>query len=326
MVLEQFIELGLLEKILKIKNKMEVFKSDFYFPKIVSKTPTNCKGKWEITEKVDGSQLSFVMMNDDNVQFFNRGRILNEPFDEVFRHAAAALSTRKKLFKKTYIYHGETIRRNRHNQITYGRVPTFYFVLFDIQRNDKSWLTYDELLEEGKRIGLEVVPLLAMGTEDNSKSAVVISNDLLKQIEDGTLHSMLGGDEKPEGIVIKHPHMWNEKKQKHTATKLKMVRDGFKEELTTKSAPIKDATPEEVLARIIGFFPPEPRWHKALYRLRDRGEPVDASSLVKEIKRDFIEECEETIMKCLKEEFFPKMIKAQTTGVHSWYLENKNEL
>lgn len=39
-------------------------------------------GNTEIEEKIDGSQLSFCF-HDDKLVFFNRGREIKEPYDEV---------------------------------------------------------------------------------------------------------------------------------------------------------------------------------------------------------------------------------------------------
>ena len=90
--------------------------------------------RWYIEEKVDGSQLSFVVSEELTVTFYNKGSTIN-PTNKVFLKTINMITTlaSKKIFNSTYVYHGEAVCSSRHNVVQYERYPKYYFILFDIQ-------------------------------------------------------------------------------------------------------------------------------------------------------------------------------------------------
>ena len=157
--------------------------------------------RWYIEEKVDGSQLSFVVSDEGQPTFYNKGSTIN-PTNKVFVKTINMITTlaSKKIFNPTYVYHGEAVCSSRHNVVQYERYPKYYFILFDIQTS--TGLLYpNEKRIEAERIGLEVVPTFIWNT-DPERSPYTVCQEFLDNIVAGKVTSILGG--RPEGIVLKH--------------------------------------------------------------------------------------------------------------------------
>jgi len=265
-----------------------------------------------IQEKLDGSQMSCSWHNGV-LKFFNRGREIVEPIDFIFEKPISVL--RKHLTQPDeFVYHGEIISKlPRHNKIHYGRYPRHYFVLFDIQTEDGKWLEYPQVKEHAERLGLEVVQCFY---HDWPKEPVEeITKNILSRIESGELKSMLGGDDRPEGVVVKNPSFLKEN-GKVSASKVKVVRKEFKEAHKLKSPFVaKDEDANLIVDRILDCFPRQPRIDKAVQKLRDRG-IVDASekSVIRFATNDLKEECEGIILEYLKQEMLPYVLKKWGEG------------
>jgi hypothetical protein len=146
------------------------------------------------------------------------------------------------------------------------------------------WLTHPEILQEGNRIGIEVVQLFKIEGDIQE-----YANKLLSDMENGTCLSMLGGI--PEGIVVKDPT---------NGKKIKCVRKQFRESNILKHISNKDAN--DVFNSINNCYPKEPRWIKAVQRYKDSGIVEDncVRCLIRDVKKDFLEECSEQITKYMK--------------------------
>ncbi len=79
----------------------------------------------------------------------------------------------------------------------------------------------------------------------------------------------------------------------------------------------------DVVQRIIDAHRTEPRWEKALYHLRERGEevggPQDIGPLLREVPADIRKECEEAIKDKLFEWAWPQIQRGVTAGLPEWY-------
>ena len=135
------------------------------FPSINHFTNKEIKGKyafceWQIEEKIDGSQLSFCLDENNKITFFNKGKTFSK-HSTVFRNATYALSILENQLNPNYSYHGEAICNVRHNVVTYQRTPRYYFVLFDVrEQNTKKYLPIELKEKEAKRLNLEFVQIL----------------------------------------------------------------------------------------------------------------------------------------------------------------------
>lgn len=290
--------------------------NEYFYPKIgtngLDRNFDDCRSETSIQEKIDGSQLSFLVEPNGEVRFFNRGReIENNASDSVFGKATSLLSLFLKDKKDidSFIFHGEAVTKLRHNKVVYARTPHLYFVLFDIQTKDtKEWLPVERVCELGKAIGLEVAEPLWMGTE-NPRPHV---KRIFALMETGEIPSMLGGDV-PEGVVVKNPRFI--KKGKESATKIKVVRKEFQEQRSLKSKKSGvDEDPNAICRRIMDCFPREPRWDKGIQKMRERGAD-SLPYLIKIVQRDFKEECEHILIEYLKQELVPHLIKEFTRGL-----------
>lgn len=301
------------------------------FPKITADGKTRVwhpeNKDWYLEEKLDGSQLSFCATKT-GMAFYNRGKELNHNDPGwVFESVISALKTLREKLSPGYMYHGECIVKCKHNVICYGRVPKFYFVLFDVQDIQCGYFIWRDGVErEAHAIGVEVVQLL--WKNDNPAIQPV---EKIESLLD-TFESMLGGDA-PEGIVLKHPSYNKNAGQqssppKLSATKIKFVRDAFKEEHKRPNKkerihPAVPLTPEQSLERIMSWFPKEPRWNKAKQRLRDvgaiTGEPENAQKernlIMAEARRDFKEECKDALKDLLWVEFGQRLTQSITDGM-----------
>jgi len=185
---------------------------------------------WHLSEKMDGSQLSFTVNqtnNHNNIEFFNKGKAITADSVHfgIFRNAILALSEITERFDTKLVYHGEAICKQKHNVINYNRAPKYYFILYDISNKlSGEYLDVQAMLKHGKEIELETVNILY---ENNDPSTKPIDKclEIFQQITDGLIDSKLGGD--IEGIVVKHHRFV--KGIKTSATKLKIVREQYKE-------------------------------------------------------------------------------------------------
>lgn len=268
---------------------------------------------WYIEEKLDGSQLSFT----HDLRFSNRGRELTKPFGWMFDRAISALSTLQGKLKQGYAYHGECIVKPKHNVMHYGRVPRLFFVLFDVQDEKGAWLSCDQVTEEAERLGLERAQVVARGTIEAFQPPQPLDEFL------NSIQSMLGGKEGCEGIVLKHAH-FNKGHGKFVATKIKIVRDSFKEvhRKGNALAEKQQLTPEQALDQIMSWYPVEPRWQKAKQRLRDQGKITgldehavkERGAIMDEARRDFQEEEEENLKRLLWAMFGQTLVQRITEG------------
>jgi hypothetical protein len=150
----------------------------------VRRVPKVFDGPWHVEEKMDGSQLSFMLSKEDKneVIYRNRTHFMSDkdPYhNNMFTNAILGTSALKGILNPNYIYRGEAICKQRHNVLKYSRTARYggkspigyncllqrmYFVLFDVEdTSTKMFLSYEEKVKEGSRIGLEVSPRLFSG-------------------------------------------------------------------------------------------------------------------------------------------------------------------
>lgn len=263
-----------------------------------------------IQEKIDGSQISFgidewgcLSMRSKNVQID-----LEAP--GMFGLAAEWAKKNWQYLTPNWIYRGEYLQKPKHNTLAYERVPNHNIILFDICDGVESYLSYQSVVEEGKRIGLETVPLFGEGifTRENIE---------YHKPEWLGLQSILGGQ--IEGFVIKNYSVFTAEKKVAMA---KVVQQNFSE-LNQKNWRKNNPTQSDILASLISTYQTEARWKKAVQHLRDsgllEGATRDIPALLKEVNQDVLKECEGEIKQELFKYFWPKMAKGITRGLPEWY-------
>jgi hypothetical protein len=132
---------------------------------------------------------------------------------------------------------------------------------------------------------------------------------------------ILGGC-KIEGVVIKNYNKFTDDKKTMMA---KYVSTEFQEkhQVSWRKA---NPTRTDILDDIIETYRTEARWRKAVQHLRERGEleetPRDIGALIREVKDDVKDECEEEIKDRLFGYFWKKDIERSLThGLPEWYKE-----
>lgn len=261
-----------------------------------------------VEEKVDGSQLSFGLI-DGELRIRSKGAIIYPDAPE--KMFAVAVGAIRELVDRLHVgwtYRAEYLLKPKHNVLHYKRVPLHNLILFDINTGTEVYLSREDKEAEAKRLGLEIVPLLHVGRVSNPE-------ELYKLLD---RESILGGNA-VEGIVAKNYARFGADKKVLMG---KFVREDFKE---THSKEWKAANPSigDVVERIIATLRNEKRWEKAIFHLRDAGtlenSPRDIGNLMKAVQEDVRAEEMDFIKDKLAEFALPRILRASAAGLPEWY-------
>ena len=111
-----------------------------------------------VEEKIDGSQFSFGLIGGV-LRVRSKGAEMNsEAPEKMFDKAVETVSTLAPVLVPGYTYRGEFLRTPKHNTLAYDRTPVGHIIIFDINVDEESYLTYEDKKIEATRLGLEVVP------------------------------------------------------------------------------------------------------------------------------------------------------------------------
>lgn len=274
----------------------------------------------EVQEKVDGSQISFMVDHDGNLFVRSKNVQLDLDNPGPFEIVVRELKSRAHWMHPGYIYRGEFLRAPRHNVLAYDRVPHGHVCLYDVQTAMRPMFSH-EVAEEASSLDLEAVPCLASGLLDRRR--------LLMLLEDSK--SFLGG--KMEGVVIKSRRrtgrwimdkgrrVWSpdEDPMHQLPLMAKLVSGQFKE-VTHRPRTNVQADP---VTAIGAKYATEARWQKALQRLADqgllKGDMSDMPRLLGEVALDVKEEEEEAIKDALFKAFWKKIARRSGEGMADWY-------
>lgn len=279
-----------------------------------------------LEEKIDGSQFSFMVTQDDPNEEFsplpgtNRTVYLKSkkvPMHwqapmQMFNAAASTVIELAPLLHPGWTYRGEYLAKPSHNALAYDRVPVKHIILFDIATGDGETLNRAELEAEGHRIGLEVTPCLHWGTPTESELRALLDNTV----------SCLGG-QNIEGVVIKQqlPVLFGPDKKILMG---KFVSERFREVHKEKWGE-NNPSQGDTITRIASQYCTPARWAKAVQHLREAGaltESVkDIGNLIREIPLDVETECADEIRDALYKAFWPHIKRMLTSGFPQWYKE-----
>lgn len=265
-------------------------------------------GEVTIEEKVDGSQFSFGVFNNE-IKVRSRKQIFSVYDHEgLFEEACQVVKKIAPLLQQNWTYRGEYLKKLRHNGLQYNRIPNNHIILWDINIDTENYLTRERLEKEAKALDLEVVPLLYKGKIKNKKQ-------LEKFFK---LTSILGG-QKIEGVVIKNLEKFG---RDGKPLRGKLVSDEFKE-VQKKYWKKDNPSKTDVLNNLIEEYRVPARWNKALSHLKEDGkitnEMKDISLLLKEVKKDLNEECKEEVCEKLWQWFREDFLRKATKGLPEWY-------
>jgi len=146
-----------------------------------------------IEEKFDGSQFSFAAL-DGVLHCRSKGVAIEVAApDKLFAAAVEHVRSVFPLLRPEHVYRCECIARQKHNVLTYDRVPAGSLVLFDVELPGQNFMTPEQKYDEAMRLGIE--PHQQLGR--NYGGAVTDLEGLLNRT------SSLGGC-KIEGVVVKN--------------------------------------------------------------------------------------------------------------------------
>lgn len=289
------------------------------FPKIFAVgseyIPSLFDGEVEVTEKVDGSQFSFGLVNG-TLEMCSKGAIIQPDYPPKMFEAGVkqVLDVASKL-PDNIQYFCEFLSKNKHNVLTYSSTPKGHLALFGMRVDGKFASNHAYLKEQAGHVGIDVVPLLYKGKLDTVDKL----HELLER------ESFLGGP-KIEGVVVKNynqPFLLGG--QPIPIMMGKYVSEAFKE-IHRKNWSAEN-TGQGRWDVFKSQFRTEARWQKAVQHLTEKGElegePRDIGKLMKEVSLDIIAEEKEAILKVLWNEFGKDVIRVGVHGLPEWY---KNEL
>jgi len=273
----------------------------------------------EITEKIDGSQFRFGLV-DEHLECCSKGRTLDlNTTDKLFKPAIETCKNifNKGIINKNYVFIGETLYKPNHNTLQYERVPKGNIALFAIYNYDtNAWLNYDAVSSFAEYLGIDVVNILFKG-KIKRKDKKLWYDEMLK------LKSMLGGC-KIEGFVVKNLHQTSIVGEhlipfmqgKYVSEAFKEIHQkGYKKNKMNSWGKYKES------------FRTEARWQKALQHLAEKGElkneVKDIGFIIKEVMKDIEEECGDEIKQKMWDLFSKDFMKSAILGLPEWY---KNKL
>lgn len=268
------------------------------------------KDEVQISEKIDGSQISFCKSSND-LFFKSRGAVIHADNPEkMFLTGVENIKAIKDVLHEGWIYRGEYLRSPKHNTLAYDRAPKQSIILFDITIGLEEYLTYDRLKEEAERIGLEVVPLLHEGKVDNAEALFALLD-----------RKSILGTQKIEGIVVKNYRRFG---TDGSVLMGKYVREDFKE-LNNRNWRQENPTQGDIVQQLIQSLKTTARWEKAIQHLRDKGNldnsPRDIGNLIKEVQEDIKIEESQWIKDKLYEHFISQITRGSVAGIPEWYKE-----
>lgn len=291
-------------------------------------------GEVNIEEKVDGSQFSFGMVpsnlddkgqpvdvvyseTEDGIPFSlkirSKGAVMHiDAPEKMFNQAAETVKALADKIHVGWTYRAEYLAKPKHNSLVYDRVPKQNLILFDVNTEDGGFLTYEEKVKEGQRLGLEVVPRIFKG--------FLINMDQFRTFLDNL--SILGG-QKIEGVVVK-PVNYDLYGQDKKVLMGKFVSEAFKE-VHRKAWGESNPTQKDVVTRVGESLTTPARWNKAIQHMKERGildgSPRDIGPLMKEVVDDIWKEEQDFMKDELFKQAWPHIRRLVTRGLPEWYKE-----
>lgn len=265
-------------------------------------------GRIIIEEKIDGSQFSFGIINNQlRCKSKNANLDVDQP-ENLFQEAIETVKTIQHLLTNNWTYRAEYLKKPKHNTLQYERVPYKHLIIFDINDGEESYLSPEKKLFEAKRIGLECVPILFQGL-----AIQYVKDQFSNSLQE---LSYLGGTT-IEGIVIKnYSQFGNDKK----VLMGKYVSEKFKEQ---NKINWKHTTNKDILNQIIEQFRNENCWKKSIQHLQDQNKledsPKDIKKLIKEIQNDIQFEWDFEIKNILYNHFKKSILAGCVKGFPEFY-------
>lgn len=266
-----------------------------------------------VEEKIDGSQFSFGVDEDDLLHIRSKGKVMEPDAPEkMFQRAVDTVKALAANLRPGWTYRAEYLQKPKHNTLAYDRVPQNHLMVFDVNTGHERYLGWAAKRLAALELSLESVPVIFEGRLE--------STDQLLGFLDRT--SVLGG-QKIEGVVIK-PARYDRFGLDKKVLMAKYVSEAFKE---VHAREWKKSNPGrlDVLEDLIATHRTLARWNKAIQHLRERGKiegsPRDIGPGIREIQTDTIRECEQDIKDALYRWAKPQIERGIVRGFPEYYKE-----
>lgn len=266
----------------------------------------------EVTEKVDGSQISFGVIDGEILIRSKNQQLHIGANNGMFNPAVEKIDSLVNILTPGYVYRGEFFMKPKHNTLAYERVPKNSIMIYDIEKSmgSSDFLRRKERTKEALRIGFEPIRVFFAGPG--------CTLDWIKDYLEET--SVLGGV-KVEGVVVKNYSQFTEDKK---VAKAKFVSAEFQEK-HQKEWKKENPTRKDIITELIESYCVPARWQKAVQHLRDdgrlEGSPRDIGNLIKESQDDLKKEEETAIKDVLFKHFYPQIARGSIAGLPQWYKE-----
>ncbi len=262
-----------------------------------------------ITEKIDGSQFSFGIVDGVLVARSKGCQLVLDAPEKMFIQAVETVIELSPLLTEGWTYRCEYLKGPKHNTLSYDRIPNKHLIVYDIDAGDQNYLTHEAMSIEANKLGLEVVPLLFHGHIDSAEEMLL----LLKR------KSILG-DVDIEGVVAKNYMRYSEHDGKTLMAKY--VSEAFKE-IHTKNWKNTNPSGKDFIGMLGDKYRSEARWEKSVQHLLEQGmlanDPRDIGPLIKYIQLDVLEECEDEIKEAVFKFAWKSICRKITAGMPEWY-------
>jgi len=273
------------------------------------------KGDVIVEEKIDGSQFSFGLDSEGEVQCRSKGAQINMLAPEkMFQAGVEVVKSLKSRLSPGYTYRGEYLQKPKHNALAYDRTPKNHIILFDINFGVENYLTPMAKQVVASDFGLECVPEIFCGRIDSVEQFRTIIDR----------ESCLGG-QKIEGVVVKpfHYDLFGRDKKVLMG---KFVSEAFREvHAATWDAEHKTKLPNDIIEILSAKYGTTARWSKAVIHAREAGtltdSPKDIGALMAAAPQDTLEECATQIMDDLMDWAWPLLQRRMVRGLPDWYKE-----
>jgi hypothetical protein len=264
-----------------------------------------------ITEKIDGSQFSFGVYCGQLVCKSKNNILVNDAPDKMFIQAVETVKEIQDLLVDGWTYRGEYLKSPNHNAITYDRTPKKHIMLYDVDRGDQDYLSYEMVNEVALKLGLEIVPLIHRGKIGSAEEMKILLE-----------RKSILGDVQIEGVVAKNYMRFNPQDGK--ALMCKYVSENFKE-INNKNWKTKNLTGKDFVQKLADIYRNQNRWAKAVQHLKESNrlnhDPSDISLLIREVHTDVHEECADEIKEKLFKWAWKHIGRKITAGLPEWYKE-----
>lgn len=268
-------------------------------------------GKFVIEEKYDGSQFRFGYKNGEKTfgsksVDFNEYRQPDRMFKLAVENADKVLDN---IHEENITFFAEYFQSEKHNTLTYDKIPENNLVLFDIYKD--GFLPAEEIEKYAKILGISSAKILNYTDRFPDKKLI---DKLL------TAESSLGGTT-IEGVIIKNYSMGIELNNEIRPLFYKYVRPQFKE--LNKQEWSKHPEKQSIAGLIPLVLNKEAVFRKAVQHLEESGKSTgrmqDMKELIPLVYDDLEKEYKIAIMEALYEKYEKEIRTAIVRGLPEYY-------